>query len=78
MELNISLAHVHTYMHPPHVHPHVHPHTYTPHSAGWLYIIDQWLSLSGAIKHDLMMIAAATPDLLPSCLSLLHSEETLG
>lgn len=54
------------------------PHTYTPHSAGWLYIIDQWLSLSGAIKHDLMSIAAATPDLLPSCLSLLHSEETLG
>jgi len=48
------------------------------HSAGWLYIIDQWLGLSDAIKRELMIEAAATPDVLPSCLSLLHSQETLG
>ena len=44
-------------------------------SSGWLYIVDQWLGLPSNVKRELLSVASSVPQLLPTCLSLLHAED---
>ena len=46
-------------------------------SAGWLFIIDQWMGLSKQISDKLMNVSTMTSDFLLATLSLLQQQDTL-